>query len=122
MGGIVLAGGGYLPTTTAQGLAALAVLTSAINIGGGFTITQRMLDMFKRPTDPVEHNYLYAIPGGQQQAAPAHTSICPAAAGVPCALLAQCAHNTTPIAADILMQRLHGDTPSTSCRNTMPPL
>ena len=22
-------------------------------------ITQRMLDMFKRPTDPSEHNYLY---------------------------------------------------------------
>ncbi len=64
VGGIVLAGGGYLPNTTAQGLAALAVLTSAINIGGGFTITQRMLDMFKRPTDPKEHNYLYAIPGG----------------------------------------------------------
>jgi NAD(P) transhydrogenase len=63
VGGIMLAGGGYLPTTTAQGLAALAVLTSAINIGGGFTITQRMLDMFKRPTDPKEHNYLYGIPG-----------------------------------------------------------
>ncbi len=27
--------------------------------GGGFTITQRMLDMFKRPTDPAQHNYLY---------------------------------------------------------------
>jgi drug/metabolite transporter (DMT)-like permease len=63
VGGIVLAGGGYLPSTTAQGLAALAVVTSAVNIGGGFTITQRMLDMFKRPTDPKEHNYLYGIPG-----------------------------------------------------------
>ena len=28
---------------------------SAVNIGGGFTITQRMLDMFKRPGDPEEH-------------------------------------------------------------------
>ena len=44
-------------------LAATAVAASAINIGGGFTITQRMLDMFKRPGDPEEHNYLYAIPG-----------------------------------------------------------
>lgn len=26
-------------------------------------ITQRMLDMFKRPTDPPEYNYLYALPG-----------------------------------------------------------
>ena len=45
-------------------LAATAVAASAINIGGGFTITKRMLDMFKRPGDPEEHNYLYAIPGG----------------------------------------------------------
>lgn len=30
---------------------------------GGFLITQRMLDMFKRPTDPPEHNYLYVLPG-----------------------------------------------------------
>lgn len=30
---------------------------------GGFQITQRMLDMFKRPTDPPEYNYLYGIPG-----------------------------------------------------------
>lgn len=29
---------------------------------GGFLITQRMLDMFKRPTDPPEYNYLYALP------------------------------------------------------------
>jgi len=35
---------------------------SAVNIGGGFTITQRMLDMFKRPGDPEEHNGLMAIP------------------------------------------------------------
>lgn len=26
-------------------------------------ITQRMLDMFKRPTDPPEYNYLYMLPG-----------------------------------------------------------
>jgi H+-translocating NAD(P) transhydrogenase len=37
-------------------------VASAINVGGGFTITQRMLDMFKRPGDPEEHNRLYAIP------------------------------------------------------------
>lgn len=48
---------------TFQVLAATAVTASAINIGGGFTITQRMLDMFRRPGDPKEHNYLYAIPG-----------------------------------------------------------
>jgi NAD(P) transhydrogenase len=64
VGGMVLAGGGVVPGNAAQGLAALAVVASAVNIGGGFTITQRMLDMFKRPDDPIEHNNLYAIPGG----------------------------------------------------------
>lgn len=28
-----------------------------------FPLPQRMLDMFKRPTDPPEYNQLYAIPG-----------------------------------------------------------
>ena len=62
-GGLLLMGGGYFPSTTAQSLAALSVLVSAINIGGGFVITQRMLDMFKRKSDAPEHNYLYSIPG-----------------------------------------------------------
>lgn len=63
VGGMVLMGGGLLPSTSSQVLAATAVTASAINIGGGFTITQRMLDMFRRPEDQDEHNYLYAIPG-----------------------------------------------------------
>jgi H+-translocating NAD(P) transhydrogenase len=41
VGGMLLLGGGYLPDTTAQALATAAVVTSAVNIGGGFTITQR---------------------------------------------------------------------------------
>ena len=41
----------YLPV---EGLAASAALISFINIFGGFIVTQRMLDMFKRPTDPPE--------------------------------------------------------------------
>lgn len=64
VGGMVLAGGGLVPGTPAQILAGTAVAASAVNIGGGFTITQRMLDMFKRPTDPPEFNSLYAIPAG----------------------------------------------------------
>lgn len=31
---------------------------------GGFLVTQKMLDMFKRPTDPPEYNYLYLLPAG----------------------------------------------------------
>lgn len=54
--------GGLLPTGPSQLLASSAVLASAINIGGGFMITQRMLDMFRRPSDPPEFNQLYAIP------------------------------------------------------------
>lgn len=63
VGGLLCMGGGYLPGTTAQALAASAALISSINIFGGFLITQRMLDMFKRSDDPPEYNYLYAIPG-----------------------------------------------------------
>jgi len=61
-GGMLLMGGGLVPVTTAQWLAATAAFISCINITGGFIITQRMLDMFKRPTDPPEYNYLYGIP------------------------------------------------------------
>lgn len=49
VGGLILMGGGYYPTNTIETLAALAAFISSINIGGGFLVTQRMLDMFKRP-------------------------------------------------------------------------
>jgi H+-translocating NAD(P) transhydrogenase len=61
-GGLLLMGGGVLPATVPQALAAAAAFISSINIAGGFIITQRMLDMFKRPTDPPEYNLLYGIP------------------------------------------------------------
>merc|ERR1712168_869757 len=35
---------------------------SFINIFGGFIVTKRMLDMFKRPTDPPEYTHLMGIP------------------------------------------------------------
>ena len=62
VGGLLCMGGGYLPATTAGALAATAAFISSINIFGGFLVTQRMLDMFKRPDDPPEYNYLYAVP------------------------------------------------------------
>ncbi|EDO29891.1 predicted protein [Nematostella vectensis] len=62
-GGLVMMGGGVLPSNTATSLAAAAALISSINITGGFIITKRMLDMFRRPEDPPEYTYMYAIPG-----------------------------------------------------------
>jgi len=62
VGGLLLMGGGYYPTNIVEGLAASAAFISFVNIFGGFVVTNRMLEMFKRPTDPPEHSYLYGIP------------------------------------------------------------
>lgn len=62
VGGLLLMGGGVMPSNTVETLAASAALISFINIFGGFLVTQRMLDMFKRSTDPPEYNMLYGIP------------------------------------------------------------
>lgn len=62
VGGLLLMGGGYTPSNVTEALAASAALISFVNIFGGFQVTQRMLDMFKRPTDPPEYNSLYGIP------------------------------------------------------------
>ncbi|KAF5373660.1 hypothetical protein D9758_000624 [Tetrapyrgos nigripes] len=62
IGGLFVMGGGYFPGTIPQALGALSVLLASVNVAGGFIITKRMLDMFKRPTDPPEYSYLYGIP------------------------------------------------------------
>ncbi|KAF7561018.1 hypothetical protein G7046_g3123 [Stylonectria norvegica] len=62
VGGLFILGGGILPQTIPQTFGALSVLLAFVNVGGGFVITKRMLDMFKRPTDPPEYPWLYAIP------------------------------------------------------------
>lgn len=62
IGGFFVMGGGLLPHTIPQTLGALSVLLAFVNISGGFVITKRMLDMFRRPTDPAEYPWLYAIP------------------------------------------------------------
>jgi len=43
-------------------LGATATTLSTVNIVGGFIVTTKMLDMFKRPTDPPEYYHLYGIP------------------------------------------------------------
>lgn len=62
VGGMFVMGGGIIPHTAPQWLAAISVLLANVNIFGGFVITKRMLDMFKRSTDAPEFLYLYGIP------------------------------------------------------------
>merc|ERR1719428_802310 len=52
-----------LPTTSGVPfmLAATATTASAINIFGGFLVTQRMLDLFKRPGDE-DYSLVYLAP------------------------------------------------------------
>mmetsp|Transcript_2504 Transcript_2504/g.4004 ORF Transcript_2504/g.4004 Transcript_2504/m.4004 type:complete len:1047 (-) Transcript_2504:308-3448(-) len=62
VGGLTLVGGGIFPHSTAETFGAIATGLSAINVVGGFLVTKKMLDLFKRPDDPDEHPELYAIP------------------------------------------------------------
>jgi NAD(P) transhydrogenase len=62
IGGLFVMGGGYTPSTIPEALGAVSVLLASMNVAGGFVITKRMLDMFKRPTDPPEYPWLYAVP------------------------------------------------------------
>eukprot|EP00468_Gymnochlora_sp_CCMP2014_P002468 CAMPEP_0167759946 /NCGR_PEP_ID=MMETSP0110_2-20121227/11308_1 /TAXON_ID=629695 /ORGANISM="Gymnochlora sp., Strain CCMP2014" /LENGTH=1001 /DNA_ID=CAMNT_0007646393 /DNA_START=85 /DNA_END=3090 /DNA_ORIENTATION=+ len=64
VGGMLQLGGGLIPHTPAQYLAAGAVSLSAINLVGGFIVTKKMLDMFRRPDDPPEYWHYYLIPSG----------------------------------------------------------
>merc|ERR1719506_2817088 len=61
-GGMYVMGGGLLPSNAAQSLGLVATTISSINIFGGFLVSKKMLDVFKRPTDPPEHYNLYAVP------------------------------------------------------------
>ena len=49
-------------STTATALGAMATSLSTVNIVGGFIVSGKMLDMFKRPDDPPEHYNMYAYP------------------------------------------------------------
>ena len=48
IGGFFIMGGGYLPSTIPEFLGAISVLLAFVNVSGGFVVTKRMLDMFKR--------------------------------------------------------------------------
>jgi H+-translocating NAD(P) transhydrogenase len=63
VGGMLQMGGGIVPHTFPQALAAGAVVLSAVNLAGGTIVTKKMLDMFRRPDDPPEYNHYYLLPG-----------------------------------------------------------
>lgn len=62
VGGILMLDGAYLPASWMGWVAAFAVFISCINIFGGFIMTSRMLNMFRRPTDPPSFTWMYSIP------------------------------------------------------------
>jgi NAD(P) transhydrogenase len=59
IGGLFIMGGGYTPSTIPEALGAVSVLLASMNVAGGFVITKRMLDMFKRQSSiPIEDETL----------------------------------------------------------------
>ncbi len=60
LGGMHLIAHSTSPTATVLGAAATTL--STVNIVGGFIITSKMLDMFKRPDDPPEYYNYYMYP------------------------------------------------------------
>ena len=56
------ASGSLIPNSPAHWMGAFAVLLSFINISGGFLVSKKMLDLFRRPTDPKDFFEYYALP------------------------------------------------------------
>ena len=56
------ASGSLIPDTPGLWLGALATVLSFVNISGGFLVSGKMLDLFRRPTDPDDSFELYALP------------------------------------------------------------
>jgi len=66
-GGLMLMGAGGGPF--AQGLAYASVGISAVNIGGGFLVSKRMLDLFRKPGE-VDHTAKFIVPAATLAVAP----------------------------------------------------
>jgi NAD(P) transhydrogenase len=62
IGGMYTMGGGLAPSSLPEVLGLTATTISAINITGGFLVTKKMLDLFKRPSDPPEFYEYYGLP------------------------------------------------------------
>eukprot|EP00934_Nitzschia_sp_Nitz4_P007910 Nitzschia sp. Nitz4//scaffold11_size288233//39866//43487//NITZ4_000738-RA/size288233-snap-gene-0.40-mRNA-1//-1//CDS//3329533966//7900//frame0 len=53
-----------IPDSPAHWMGALATTLSFVNIAGGFLVSGKMLDLFRRPEDPKEFFEMYGIPAG----------------------------------------------------------
>mmetsp|Transcript_157683 Transcript_157683/g.273624 ORF Transcript_157683/g.273624 Transcript_157683/m.273624 type:complete len:1037 (+) Transcript_157683:130-3240(+) len=84
IGGMMLMGHGG--SAAVEVLAGGAVVLSAVNIFGGFVVSKRMLDLFKKPGD-VNHDHLVLIPGAMLCAAPFVDSAFVASSGVMSSML-----------------------------------
>ena len=66
VGGMLLLSHGesneLMPSSPSQWMGAIATILSFVNIAGGFLVSGKMLDLFRRPTDPKEFFELYGIP------------------------------------------------------------
>lgn len=68
LGGMLLLGhgstesSGIIPDSPAHWMGAIATTLSFINISGGFLVSGKMLDLFRRPEDPKEFYEFYGIP------------------------------------------------------------
>ncbi len=68
---------GLIPSSPSEWMGAIATVLSFVNIAGGFLVSSKMLDLFRRPTDPKEFFEFYGIPaaillGGLGFSAAAH--------------------------------------------------
>ena len=64
IGGMLQLSGGIVPYSFPGVLATTAVTLSAVNLSGGFMVTEKMLDLFRRPDDPPEYWHYYYMPFG----------------------------------------------------------
>ena len=66
VGGMLLLGQGQtegiVPNSPAHWMGAVATVLSFINISGGFLVSGKMLDLFRRPTDPKDYFEYYSLP------------------------------------------------------------
>lgn len=80
VGGMLLIGHGatsgqIIPDSPAHWMGAAATALSFVNIAGGFLVSAKMLDLFRRPTDPKEFFGFYAIPIGLMLAGVGATAV-----------------------------------------------